>query len=86
MPTTLQTIALIALGVTAGQALAGPDWDVINRARAAAQARATTSGTTPAKEAMLARCAEMFKQMDAQPTGDKKDGQPLASPKGSTEP
>lgn len=86
MHATLQTIALITLGVTVGQALAGPDWDVINRARAAAQQGATTSSATPAKEAMLAQCTEMFKQMQAQPMGNRKDGQPLANPKGLTEP
>nr|WP_315593780.1 hypothetical protein [uncultured Cupriavidus sp.] len=83
MHSTLKVIALVALGVAAGQALAGPDWDVINRARAAARQAAVTPSVTPSKEAMLVQCNEMFKQMDARPTGSLPRGQ--ASPKGATE-
>ncbi|RWA53138.1 hypothetical protein AU476_15065 [Cupriavidus sp. UYMSc13B] len=63
MHSDLKTIALTALGVATGQALAGPDWDVINRARAAAQ-QPTASAS---KEAQLARCDAMMRQMDSRP-------------------
>ncbi|WP_024973258.1 hypothetical protein [Ralstonia pickettii] len=85
MHATLKTFALIALGISAGQALAGPDWDAINRARAAAHQHAANSSASPSKEALLAQCNEMFKQMGTQPTGSNKDGQPVASPKGALE-
>ncbi|MGX6566850.1 conserved exported hypothetical protein [Cupriavidus necator] len=78
MHSALKTIALISLGVATAQALAGPDWDVINRARTAAQHRAATTSTSAAQEAMLARCDEMLKQMDSHPAGE-------GSPKGSSE-
>ena len=85
MHAMIKTIASIGLGIAAGHALAGPDWDVINRARAAAQDPSMTSSATPAKEAMLSQCNAMFKQMNAHPMGSSKDGQPVASPTGTTE-
>ncbi|WP_051648339.1 hypothetical protein [Cupriavidus sp. SK-3] len=78
MHSTLKTIVLISLGVATAQALAGPDWDVINRARTAAQHPAVTSSASASQQAMLARCDEMMKQMDSQSTGS-------GSPKGPSE-
>lgn len=78
MHSTLKTIVLISLGVASAQALAGPNWDVINRSRTAAQHPAAPPGTSAAKDAMLARCDEMMKQMDSHPAGG-------GSPKGSPE-
>ncbi|WP_454727815.1 MULTISPECIES: hypothetical protein [Cupriavidus] len=82
MQSTLKTVLFISLGVASVQALAGPDWDVINRARAQAQQRNAAAAT---QQALLARCDEMMKQMDAHPTGSGKDGQPMMSPKGPTD-
>lgn len=77
MHSALKTIVLASLGVATAQALAGPDWDAINRARAAAQHAAVTSRISAAKEAQLARCEEMMKQMDSRPADS-------GSPKGSS--
>ncbi|MNT36290.1 hypothetical protein [Cupriavidus campinensis] len=76
MHSTLKTFVLISLGVATAQALAGPDWDVINRARRAAQH--PTASASAAKEAQLVRCDEMMKQMESRPAGSR-------SPKGSSE-
>ncbi|WP_240805069.1 hypothetical protein [Cupriavidus oxalaticus] len=76
MHSTLKTIVLASLGVATAQALAGPDWDVIHRARTAAQH--ASASASAAKEAQLARCDEMMKQMDSGPAGS-------GSPKGSPE-
>lgn len=78
MRSTLKTIVLLSLGVATAQALAGPDWDVINRSRTAAQHPAATPSTSAANAAMLARCDEMMKQMDSHPAGG-------GSPQGSAE-
>lgn len=64
MHSTLKTVVLISLGVATAQALAGPDWEVINRARTAAHHPASA---TASKEAQLARCDDMMKQMDSRP-------------------
>ncbi|MGY2491344.1 hypothetical protein [Cupriavidus sp. CP313] len=69
MHSTLKTIVLISLGVATAQAFAGPDWDVINRARTAAQHPAAPPSTSASRDAMLARCDEMMKQMDSHPAG-----------------
>ncbi len=69
MHSTLKTLVLISLGVATAQAFAGPDWDVINRARTAAQQPAATSSTSASQAAMLARCDEMMKKMDSQSPG-----------------
>ena len=69
MHSTLKTLVLISLAVATAQALAGPDWDVINRARTAAQHPAATSSTSASQASMLARCNAMMKQMDSQSTG-----------------
>jgi hypothetical protein len=78
MHSTLKIIALISLGMATAQALAGPDWDVINRARTAAHHPAATSSTSASKEAALARCDAMMRQMDSRPAGS-------SSPKGASE-
>lgn len=78
MHSALKTIVLASLGVATAQALAGPDWDAIHRARAAAQHAAATSRISAEKEAQLARCHEMLKQMDSRPADS-------GSPKGSSE-
>ena len=79
MTTTLKTIVLISLGLATAQAFAGPDWDVINRARAAARHPVASSTRASAtSEAMLARCNEMMKQMGSQPAGS-------SSPKGAAD-
>jgi hypothetical protein len=69
MHSTLKTIVLISLGVANAQAHAGPDWDVINRARTAAQHRAAPTSTSASRDTMLARCNEMMKQVDSHPAG-----------------
>lgn len=78
MHSTLKSVLLVLLGIATTQVLAGPDWDVINRARAAAQHPAATSSTSAADQAKLARCDEMMKQMDSRPADS-------GSPKGSSE-
>jgi len=85
MHAIIKTVLLISLGITSAMALAGPDWDVINRARAAGQQRNAAATAALAKEAMLARCDEMMKQMDAHPMSGGKDSQPMTSPKGPAE-
>ncbi|SOY44438.1 conserved exported hypothetical protein [Cupriavidus taiwanensis] len=79
MHATLKTIVLISLGVATAQAFAGPDWDVINRARTAAQLRAASPSTSASKDAMLARCNEMMKQMDSHPAGGSSQKGPFES-------
>jgi hypothetical protein len=76
MHSTLKTIVLISLGVGTAHALAGPDWAVIYRARAAAQQ--STASASASQEAQLARCDEMMKHMDSRPAGS-------GSQKGSSE-
>ncbi|GAA0189135.1 MAG: hypothetical protein CL858_05180 [Cupriavidus sp.] len=79
MHSTLKTIVFISLGVAAAQALAGPDWDVINRARSAAQHRAAPSSTSASRDAMLVRCNEMMKQKDSHPAGGSSQKGPSES-------
>lgn len=76
MHSTLKTLVLISLGVATAQALAGPDWDVINRARTAAQHPAATFRTSASQAAMLARCDEMMKRMDSHTGSGAKKGPP----------
>ncbi|WP_185453515.1 hypothetical protein [Ralstonia sp. SET104] len=78
MHSVLRIIVLVSLGVAAGAAFAGPNWDAINSARAAAKHSAAASGTASSKEAMQKQCAEMMKSTDARPA----DG---GSTKGSSE-
>ncbi|KDP87249.1 hypothetical protein CF70_002710 [Cupriavidus sp. SK-3] len=82
MHSIFKAIVLISLGVISGLALAGPDWDVINRARAEARQR---NAVAAAKEARLARCDEMMKQMDSHAMATGTDGQPMTSPKGQAD-
>ncbi len=82
MHAIFKAILLVSLGATSGFALAGPNWDVINSARAAAQQRDPTAATTQA--AMLARCDQMMKQMGSQPMSSGKGAEPMA-PMGPSE-
>lgn len=82
MQTIFKAILLVSLGAISDLALAGPNWDVINSARAAAQQRDTSAATTHA--AMLARCEQMMKQMGTQPMSSGKGAQPMA-PMGPSE-
>lgn len=78
MHSILRIIVLVSLGVAAGAAFAGPNWDAINSARAAAKRSAAAPGAASAKDAMQKQCAEMMKSTDARPA----DG---GSPKGLPE-
>lgn len=78
MHSVLRIAVPILFGVAASAAFAGPNWDVINSARAAAKHSAAASGTASSKEAMQKQCAEMMKSTDARPA----DG---GSPKGLPE-
>lgn len=64
MNTTLKTIAFLAVGIASGIAMAGPNWDAINSARAAARqhAKAQSAATSTG-------CADTMKKMDAPSTG-----------------
>ena len=70
----LRIAVSILFGVAASAAFAGPNWDAINSARAAAKHSAAASGTASSKEAMQKQCAEMMKS-----SADS------ASPKGPSE-
>ena len=61
MHSILRIIVLVSLGVAAGAAFAGPNWDAINSARAAAKRSAAAPGAASAKDAMQKQCAEMMK-------------------------
>jgi hypothetical protein len=78
MHSALKIAVLISLGVATGAAVAGPNWDAINSARAAAKRSAAAPGATSANAAMQKQCAEMMKPTDSRPT----DG---ANPKGTPE-
>ncbi|ANJ76377.1 hypothetical protein PQH03_27510 [Ralstonia insidiosa] len=78
MHSVLRIAASLLFGVAASAAFAGPNWDAINSARAAAKHSAAVSGTASSKEAMQKQCAEMMKSTDARPM----DG---VSPKGAPE-
>ncbi|MCK8653279.1 MULTISPECIES: hypothetical protein [unclassified Ralstonia] len=65
MHSILRITVLVSLGVAAGAAFAGPNWDAINSARAAAKHSAAAPGTASANEAMRKQCAEMMKSTDS---------------------
>ncbi|MEN7527563.1 hypothetical protein ACTMU2_36065 (plasmid) [Cupriavidus basilensis] len=81
MHTIFKSILLVSLGVFSGFALAGPNWDVINSARAAAQQRDTTAAIQAAR---LAQCDQMMKKMGSHPMSSGKDAQPM-TPMGPSE-
>ncbi|QEZ48980.1 hypothetical protein D2917_32515 (plasmid) [Cupriavidus oxalaticus] len=58
----LTTVTLAALSASA---LAGPNWDVINSARLAAQPQRVASAGDAAEQAMCDHCAQMMGQMPA---------------------
>ena len=74
----IQVLSAITFAALSASAFAGPNWDAINSARAAAKHSAAVSGTASSKEAMQKQCAEMMKSTDARPM----DG---VSPKGAPE-
>jgi hypothetical protein len=74
MHSVLRIAVLVSFGVAASTAFAGPNWDAINSARAAAKHSAAASSTASSKEAMQKQCAEMMKS-----SADS------ASPKGPSE-